>query len=110
MQIMNGEGILGSSQGVKGGYKLARPLNSLNYLELLELVEQKKFDQNCSDINCSLIESCNITGPIQNLNKKLVQFFESITVSTLLEEHTDTETNNLNHLNDQGETNEYRTR
>ena len=104
---MNNKKILGSSQGVKGGYKLERSLEDITYLELLEIIEQKCFDKNCSEINCSLIESCNITGPIQKLNQQLISFFKSITLNSLLtSEDENIQIQNL----DQDKNNEYRIR
>lgn len=86
MQTMNNHHILKSTQGVKGGYELAIDLNALNYLDLAEIIEGKKFSHDCNDINCSLIESCNITGPVNKLNEYLNYFFKTLSIKELLEE------------------------
>jgi Rrf2 family protein len=86
MQTMNKNGVLESTQGQKGGYKLAINLNKINYLELVELIEGKKVGQDCSEINCALLNSCNITGPIKKLNQYLLHFFKGLTIKELLDE------------------------
>jgi Rrf2 family protein len=88
MQVMNNKGILSSSQGVKGGYQLATDLNSISYLQLCELIEGKKFAQDCEQMACSLISSCNITGPIKKLNQYLTYFFSGISIAELLRENS----------------------
>lgn len=86
MQIMGHHGILASAQGVNGGYQLNANLDSLNYLKLAEIIEGKSFDHNCDQLKCSLIESCNITGPVSRLNDYLNEFFRTITIRELLDE------------------------
>lgn len=87
MQLMNNNGILSSNQGIKGGYKVVISLVNLSYLELIQIIEQKEFGQTCDQLKCSLIESCNITGPIKKLNQYLYWFFKNLSVQELLEEH-----------------------
>jgi len=84
MQIMNQQNILNSQQGTKGGYKLATDLNKINYLELVELIEGKKVSKECSEIKCSLLESCNISGPITKLNEYLLYYFQGLSLKELL--------------------------
>lgn len=86
MQTMNKSGILASTQGKKGGYKLAIDLEQISYLQLVELIEGKKVGQDCSEVNCALLSSCNITGPIKKLNQYLLHFFKVLTIKELLEE------------------------
>jgi DNA-binding IscR family transcriptional regulator len=86
MQIMNNHKILESSQGVKGGYKVSIDLRQINYLQLMEIIEGKEISNNCTSTNCSLIESCNITGPIKKLNEYLMYFFKGLSIKELLED------------------------
>lgn len=86
MQLMKNHGILSSSQGVKGGYKLSTNLNNINYYKLTELIEGKSIEHDCESINCNLIETCNITGPIKKLNEHLNYFFQTLTIRELLED------------------------
>jgi Rrf2 family protein len=86
MQIMASHNILASVQGVKGGYRLTADLNSLSYLYLAQIIEGKSFEHNCTELDCSLIESCNITAPVSRLNDYLTDFFQTITIRDLLED------------------------
>lgn len=84
MQQMNSAGILHSTKGVKGGYSLLANLENISYLQLAELVEGKKVAADCENINCSLIETCNITRPIKRLNQYLMYFFQDLSLKDLL--------------------------
>lgn len=87
MQVMNSAKILESTKGVKGGYFLKMELDQINYLAFSELIEGKDFAMDCVKMKCSLIESCNITSPINRLNHYLTLFFEGLTLKDLLTEN-----------------------
>lgn len=91
MQQMNSAGILLSHKGVKGGYTLARDLNFVSYIELVELIEGKSFMMDChgrgdSQGPCELLNSCNISHPIKRLNDYLINIFTSLSLNELLAE------------------------
>jgi Rrf2 family protein len=83
MQIMNKAKILSSHQGIKGGYELSTDLTKVNYLQLVELIEGRKASKDCVELNCTLLGSCNIIGPIKKLNEYLLYYFKSITLAEL---------------------------
>ena len=86
MQLLNQAKILQSSQGVKGGYFLNRSLTEMNFIELSEIIEQKKFDFSCENSQgpCELLEVCSIKSPLRALNLRLKKFFSQISVQELL--------------------------
>lgn len=88
MQVMNSHGILKSVKGIKGGYSLNKNLREITYLELVQMIEGK-FDLGriCSTHKgtCELIEKCNISTPVENLNRKLNSFLENLTLAELLQ-------------------------
>jgi len=86
MQQMNNYGILNSIKGVKGGYSMASDLKNISYFELAQLIEGKKLASDCSEIKCNLLSSCNISGPINNLNKHLSYFFKGLSIAELLQD------------------------
>lgn len=86
MQQMNNAGILQSHKGVKGGYTLARELQRVTYLELVELIEGKSFMMDCHEGPCELIHKCNISQPIKRLNDYLITIFNALTLNELLAE------------------------
>lgn len=83
MQLMNKAQILASHQGIKGGYELSTDLTKINYLQLVELIEGRKASKDCTELKCTLLGSCNITGPIKKLNEYLLFYFKSITLADL---------------------------
>ena len=86
MQLLGRAQVLQSSQGVKGGYLLKRSLEEINFIELSEIVEQKRFDFSCEDARgpCELIEVCNIRSPLKAINSRLVRFFSGMSLQELL--------------------------
>ncbi len=86
LQLLNRNKIVRSTKGINGGYSLTIDLSQINYLSLSEIIEGKKHSKNCCEDNCSLISTCNITGPITSINKHLYNFFESLTLDQLFDE------------------------
>lgn len=86
MQQMNTAGVLHSQKGVKGGYSLARDLNQVSYIDLVEMIEGKSFMMDCHEGPCELIHTCNISQPIKRLNDYLITIFKSLTLCELLAE------------------------
>lgn len=87
MQAMNNAGILCSVKGTKGGYLLARSLESISYMDLVHLIEGKETEHFCesSKGQCELMGLCNISTPIEELNRKLNEFLENLTLHDLFE-------------------------
>lgn len=87
LQIMNNNGLLVSVKGIKGGYQLAIPLRDITYLQLVNMIENKKETPGiCETVKgpCELYSTCNIIEPIEMLNDKINQFLESLTLEELL--------------------------
>ncbi len=86
MQTLNNSNILKSSQGVKGGYTLNRKLSQINFIELSELIEGKKFDFTCMGPKgiCEQFSSCNIKTPLEAINIRIKDYFSQITLDELL--------------------------
>lgn len=85
MQAMNSAGILCSVKGTKGGYLLARSLESISYMDLVRLIEGRESEHFCENSKgqCDLYHQCNISAPIEALNHKLNQFLDSLTLKEL---------------------------
>ena len=88
MQVMNGHDILKSVKGIKGGYSLNRALSTVTYMELVRIIEGKEeLGRVCTNHKgtCELLGKCNISTPVENLNKKLNGFLENLTLAELLQ-------------------------
>ncbi len=92
MQILAQKGVLISEQGAHGGYMIGRDLQKLSFQELSELLLGKIAVARClsdahdeSEKACEMRSSCNIVSPLQLLNRKLNEFYRSLSVADLLE-------------------------
>ncbi len=84
MQSMNNEQILLSVKGVKGGYKLAKDLREISYMDIARVVEGKEVAFTCQNGKKCLVSSCNIITPIRRLSMKINNYLEKLTVHELL--------------------------
>lgn len=87
MQLMNNQEILKSVKGIKGGYSLNKPLEDITYMHLVRLIEGKIDSGVCvtNKGTCELFGKCNISTPLELLNRKLNVFLESLTLADLLQ-------------------------
>lgn len=86
MQIMAQHGILKSEQGVNGGYQIQKDLNRFTLQSLIEMIEGPTAIAKCihGEAACDIQSTCNIASPIVNLNNKLLEFYNSVTLKELL--------------------------
>lgn len=86
MQTLNTHQILCSVKGTKGGYRLARPLSTVSFWELTQVIEGERPESYCFSHKgrCELYGSCNIINPVEQLNRKLAQFLNHLTLDELL--------------------------
>lgn len=88
MQVMNNHDILKSVKGIKGGYSLNKNLSEITYMELVQMIEgREEVGRVCTNHKgtCDLIGKCNISTPVENLNRKLNSFLENLTLAELLQ-------------------------
>lgn len=87
MQIMNAHDLLKSVKGIKGGYYLNKNLAEISYMELVRMIEGRdELLRVCQSHKgmCELFSKCNIITPVEQLNKKLSLFLETLTLEELL--------------------------
>jgi Rrf2 family nitric oxide-sensitive transcriptional repressor len=81
-------GFVKSHRGVKGGYTLARPTESITLAELLESLEEgfhlavcttHEPDHEC----CSLASTCTLKGQIAVVHHKLLEVLRGVTLAEL---------------------------
>ena len=88
MQTLAGRGLIRSEQGAHGGYQLVRDLNRVSLYEIMEMVVGPVEIAKClheSDNSCDLKNTCNLVSPITTLNRRLVEFYKSLSVGEILE-------------------------
>ena len=88
LQTLTKHGVLRSVSGVYGGYQLARDLSRMNMFELVQVLEGPVEIARCmhgaSANGCEVFDNCNIISPVTQLNRKLMEFYQSITLQELL--------------------------
>lgn len=88
LQRMTRYELLKSVQGVQGGYLIQKDLSRLSLHEFNEMILGRTAMVKClpsGHTPCEIQNRCNILGPINLLNEKLVNFYKSISVKELLE-------------------------
>ena len=88
LQQMAQKGISRSEQGAHGGYVLIRDLAKVSLYELMELILGPLTVAKCvgddSVSSCDLKHKCNISSPVNLLNRKLGEFYQNLSISELL--------------------------
>src|SRR6266853_4166808 len=85
-------GFVVSHRGVKGGYSLARPADSISLAELLETIEDGFRLTMCSpdshgieDDSCSLTAVCTVKGTMAEVHRRLVEVLRGVSLAELFE-------------------------
>lgn len=86
LQVLTQKGVLRSEQGAHGGYVLIRDLMRVSFFELNEMILGPMELAKClqSDHACELHSRCNIISPVSVLNRKLMEFYQGLSVGELL--------------------------
>lgn len=86
LQALSSRGLLKAEYGVDGGYSLARPLHEVSLHDLSGMLEGHTLLTKClgSDEPCETEPTCNITSPIKVLNKKVQEFYKSVSLAEVL--------------------------
>lgn len=82
------KGFVDSHRGVKGGYSLARPAESISLAELLEAVEDGFRLTMCSedhDADCSLTAVCTVKEPMAAVHRRLMDVLGGVSLAELFD-------------------------
>jgi Rrf2 family nitric oxide-sensitive transcriptional repressor len=86
MQAMAQKGLLRVEHGALGGYQIAKDLNKVTMLHILDIVEGPTSLVKCM-VNknpCEMHGTCNIVSPMHVLQHRLNEFYGNITLKELL--------------------------
>jgi Rrf2 family protein len=85
LQIMAQNGLLKSEQGVHGGYVIVRDLSKVSFYELSEMILGPARVTKCLEKeDCELHQKCNIHTPMQMLDRKVNDFYRSLSLGEIL--------------------------
>jgi len=86
MQLMAQRGILKSEHGAQGGYQIIQDLNRVSLYDVIETIlgplEIVKCLNGTGD--CELFNTCTIQSPLKELNLRLREFYQDLTLGDLL--------------------------
>lgn len=87
MQMMAQHGILRSEQGAQGGYQITRELSKVTLHDLLAIIQGPTNITKCmqKEEPCEMQSNCNIISPLTNLNRRLNEFYQNLTLEELLQ-------------------------
>lgn len=85
LQSLNREGILESTQGVKGGYRLIRDFEHIKLKDLIEAVDGPIAIVDCFQVNnnCENSASCELKTPFNKIQDQMVRYFMDITMAEI---------------------------
>lgn len=86
LQALSARGLLRAEYGMGGGYALARPLSQVSLHDLSEMLDGHTLLTKCLEDGefCETASTCNIVAPITRLNKKIQDFYKSVSLQEVL--------------------------
>jgi Rrf2 family transcriptional regulator, nitric oxide-sensitive transcriptional repressor len=90
LQTLGKKGIVRSEQGAHGGYQLNKDLARVSFFELNEMILGRVAVAKCihteaGETPCEMRGTCNIVSPLTAFNRKLTEFYQSLSLADLLE-------------------------
>lgn len=86
MQRLKGGGFVAAVHGNRGGYRLCRGLSEISLLDLTQTLVGPLRVVGCLDLDkkhCSVMPVCTIVTPMNVLNTKIAEFFQSTSLEAL---------------------------
>jgi Rrf2 family protein len=94
LKELSAAGYVESVRGAHGGYRLARDPDHINLAELVTVLEGPIRLAKClsgkigdaSEECCTIMDRCPITDPVHRVQRKLSDFFRTLTLAEIVEE------------------------
>lgn len=86
MQLLAQAGILKSEHGAHGGYQIMRDLSKVSLYEIMNIILGPMEIVKCMNgtRDCELLESCTIQSPLKELNDRMKEFYQELSIGSLL--------------------------
>jgi len=87
LQKLARSGLLAAAPGAAGGYRLARDPRLINALEVVRSLEGPVLTTRCEagSLACARRAICTIRKPIRQVNQRIIELLEGITLSDLVD-------------------------
>ncbi len=86
MQSMKAVGLVSSTHGNQGGYRLNRDLSNISLLDINQCLVGPVQVAEClepGNASCPVKENCSIVTPMQVLNQKIIHLFQDTSLEAL---------------------------
>ena len=84
LQKLCRKGYLIGKKGINGGYSLNKNLENINLIDFIESIEGPIGIVQCSiDLNCALLDICNIKNPMNQINDNIRKTLSKLSVYEL---------------------------
>jgi len=87
LKDLQGEGIVTSLRGTKGGYRLSTDPHTISLYQIVRITDGDVHTTECSctaDTLCRVSELCPVQRPLQAFHHKLVKFLKDVKLSDLI--------------------------
>lgn len=91
LKLLATHGLLVSTRGPSGGYRLARPAREVTLAEVIRIIEGPVQLVRCcptsgqdEEPRCQLEDSCMIKGNVRTVHERLMRFLNDVTLDELL--------------------------
>ena len=88
LQKLARAGVVISTQGVKGGYALARPASEMPVSKIIKIIEEEKpMIAECyveGPESCSIFDNCTIRKPLGKIQRSLNILFDEMTIQEII--------------------------
>jgi len=86
LQKLSRAGVVESTRGAGGGFRLARPARRISALDIIEPVQGRLAINRCflGRRRCPLQGNCRVSRHLAGIQARLVAFFKSITLAELM--------------------------
>ena len=88
LQQLARQGLLESTHGTNGGYRLARDPRNITALQVIRAIDGPTILTSCSTHggDCDQAGRCNVRAPLRKIQQGILQLLDSITISEMREE------------------------
>ncbi len=88
LQELRKSGLVETRQGIRGGYRLARPAHEIRITDVIEAIEGPLALVECvlDDHGCCLIATCSVRTPLTRLHEWLLAALSELTLAQTLED------------------------
>lgn len=87
LQSLASGGLVKAEYGASGGYLLLKDLGRVSLLDLIDIMEGPTRIAKCmhKEEGCEIESTCNILSPMTQLNRRVNDFYKSISLRELLD-------------------------